>query len=55
LYRAGAETRVSAGMTLMTLSLKPVVDVTAVLKPDPDGNWAVTEMRFEPAMPYRSE
>ena len=53
LYREGRETRIDVGMSLITLSQKPVIDVTAVLKQDNNENWVVSELRFEPSMPYK--
>ncbi|MCL2683968.1 MAG: hypothetical protein FWE55_01880 [Synergistaceae bacterium] len=53
IYREDGETRIDAGMSLATLSQKPVIEVTAVLKQDAGGNWAVSELRFEPFLPYR--
>ena len=53
LYHEDGETIIDAGMSLVSLSQKPVVDVTAVLKQDANGNWVVTEFRFEPSLPYK--
>ena len=52
-YSVDGETRVNAGMTLMTLSGNPVIDVTAVLIQDANRDWTAVELRFEPALPYK--
>jgi hypothetical protein len=51
----GGEPRVVAGMSLVTLSGKPVVEVTAVLKKDERGGWIIVERRFAPSLPYDTE
>jgi hypothetical protein len=48
----GLEARV--GMTLVTPSRKQVVDVTAILRKDKNGKWAVADYLFEPFLPYRT-
>ena len=55
IYRSGGETMLSVGMSMITLSKKPVLDVTAVMRMDEHGNWFVSDIRFEPSLPYRSE
>ena len=54
IYHEEGETRIDAGMSLISLSEKPVVDITAVLTRDAEGNWAVSDFRLEPSLPYRS-
>ena len=54
IYHEDGETGIDVGMTLISLSEKPVVDITAVLRQDADGNWAASDFRFEPSLPYRS-
>ena len=53
IYREDGETVIDVGMSLITLSQLPVVDVTAVLKQDADANWVVSDLRFEPFLPYK--
>ena len=53
LYHEDGEIGIDVGMSLMSLSQKPVVDVTAVLRRDADGEWVVSGFRFEPALPYK--
>ncbi|MDR3075746.1 MAG: hypothetical protein LBU26_00465 [Synergistaceae bacterium] len=55
IYRSGGETMLNVGMSMITLSKKPVLDVTAVMRMDEHGNWFVSDVRFEPSLPYRSE
>jgi hypothetical protein len=55
MYGSEAGTRIEVGMSLVSLSKKPVVDVTATLSADESGNWVVTGLRFEPSLPYRFE
>jgi hypothetical protein len=55
IYSVDGETRVNVGMSLVTLSKKPVVDVTVVFGMDDEGNWSVSDIRFEPSLPYRSD
>jgi hypothetical protein len=54
IYVEGGETRIAVGMSLITLSKKTVIDVTAALREN-DGVWVVSELRFEPSLPYRTE
>jgi hypothetical protein len=55
IYLDGGEPRVDVGMSLVTLSKKPVVEVTCVFKKDGAGDWTVVEQRFAPSLPYDTE
>ncbi|MDR3355294.1 MAG: hypothetical protein LBO21_09660 [Synergistaceae bacterium] len=53
IYEEDGSVRAEVGMSLVTLSKKQVVDVTVVLSKDDGGRWGVSDMKFEPFMPYR--
>jgi hypothetical protein len=55
IYSEGGENLIDVGMSLITLSGKPVLDVTAVLEKGQNGAWMARELRFEPSLPYRLE
>jgi hypothetical protein len=50
----GGKVFVEVGMSLVTLSKKPVIDVTGVLTKNND-SWTVSGLTFGPSLPYRSE
>jgi len=54
LYSEGGELRLDVGMSLATLSGKPMAMVTAHLVHSGD-TWTVKTLSFEPALPYRDE
>lgn len=49
------ENKIQVGMSLMSLSKKRVVDVTATLESEDGAKWDVTDIDFEPFLPFRSE
>jgi hypothetical protein len=53
IYSVEGSIRVEVGMSLVTLSKKQILDVTALLSKNSSGAWNVTELKFEPFMPYR--
>jgi hypothetical protein len=55
IYRRDGNTFLEVGLSLISLSKKPVVDVTAVLRMGESGDWSVSDIRFEPSMLYRDE
>ena len=55
IYRENGDTVLEVGMSLMTLSKKPVADATVVLRYDESGHWTPEALTFEPSMPYRTE
>jgi len=55
IYKSGGEIFIEVGMSLVSLSKKPVLDATVVLKLGESGEWGVSDIRFEPSLPYRSE
>jgi hypothetical protein len=54
-YTDGDEPRVDVGMSLVTLSGKPVAEVTYIFKKDDNGEWSVADRRFAPSLPYDTE
>jgi hypothetical protein len=42
-------------MSLVTLSQKPVLDVTAILWMDDAGEWNLSDIDFEPSLPYKND
>jgi hypothetical protein len=56
LYIERGRHTVEVGMSLVSLSKQTVADVTAIMtQNEEDDSWAVTDLRFEPSLPYRSE
>ncbi|MDR3280904.1 MAG: hypothetical protein LBT23_10360 [Synergistaceae bacterium] len=54
-YSEGDLILLDVGMSMTTLSGKPVLSVTATVVKGKDDSWFVRDLRFEPAMPYSSE
>jgi hypothetical protein len=55
IYAYGDRVRVEVGMSLVTLSKRQVVDVTAVLEIDDKDSPELVDLLFEPFLPYRVE
>jgi hypothetical protein len=53
IYEIEGSVRADVGMSLVTLSKKQIADVTVILSKDGGGRWGVSDIKFEPFMPYR--
>jgi hypothetical protein len=53
IYHDEGGVRLEVGLSLVTNSKKQVVDVMATLAKDDAGEWVVTDLNFEPFLPYR--
>lgn len=51
----GSENRLLVGMSLVSTSKKKVVDITATLESGDGESWVVSDVAFEPSLPFRTE
>ncbi|MDR1509401.1 MAG: hypothetical protein LBS53_07155 [Synergistaceae bacterium] len=55
IYLEDGTPRVDVGMSLVTLSGKPIAEVISVFKKDERDGWTVVDQRFSPSLPYDTE